>query len=208
MAYISQYSGEELDSSIAINDTQNTRLTLLETENANLNTQLEKIFPIGACYTTSTNTSPADYLGGTWTLIDKRFTPAILSSTTSGTYFTYNTTNCSALNQCYIRRFDHGLDIQISVTTDAAYADTALEVGTINYSAIGITRLPATTYIIGTSDAGNGFSNSTVNYSTGVITHQDCVTKTSGGSLTTSTALVYKFTVLIPMGYMDDTVCN
>ena len=36
------------------------------------------VYPVGSVYITSTNASPASYLGGTWELIDKEFKIAVL----------------------------------------------------------------------------------------------------------------------------------
>lgn len=43
MAYISQYSGQEIDANITINDNQNTRLTTIETNLANLNNTITTV---------------------------------------------------------------------------------------------------------------------------------------------------------------------
>ena len=66
--------------------TQNTEYAILTKKNF-----LDMMYPIGSCYTTSTNTDPSSFLGGTWDLIDKG-----LSSLTFEPEFTLNTTNCTA----------------------------------------------------------------------------------------------------------------
>ena len=60
MAYISQYSGEELDDAVtSINDL--------------LSTFIDTVYPIGSIYTSSKSTSPADLFGGTWIQIKDTF---------------------------------------------------------------------------------------------------------------------------------------
>ena len=165
---------------------------------------LDMIYPIGSCYTTSTNTNPSSTLGGTWELIDKQF----MGTTITSSGFTINTTNVTSLNHCYIARYSHTIEFSISLKLKVALADTSLELGTLNFSTIGISRFFASPYIVGNCDGGNGFSNAYITNTTGVLTHLDCVTKAANGSLAAENNLMYHFCVNIPDSYMLDSACD
>ena len=77
MAYISKYSGEEIDHSIEeqvnilnlISNLQN-EINVLKQDNSNM---LNKFYPIGSIYTSINATSPAVLFGGTWSQIKDTF---------------------------------------------------------------------------------------------------------------------------------------
>lgn len=95
MAYISKYSGMDLDNTVEVNEIQNNRLSDLEnnistvqsnitniqTDITNIQSDinlkaykselLNLIYPIGSIYENISNTNPGTFLGGTWSLIRK-----------------------------------------------------------------------------------------------------------------------------------------
>lgn len=165
--------------------------------------RLGGFFPIGSCYTTSTNTNPSTWLGGTWELIDKRFKGAVLSG---ATLFTINSTNISSLSSCYAVLSGNTIDMRISVVNAVAFSDTALQIGTINLSAIGVdTKFHITKYLTSCyCDAANAVTSFTVANSTGVVT----VTESAGNS--GSTGLTYHFHITASLKYttMLDNFCD
>ena len=94
MAYISKYSGEEIDHSIEeqvnilnlISNLQN-EINVLKQDNSNM---LNKFYPIGSIYTSINATSPAILFGGTWTQIKDTFL------LTAGNTYTAGSTGGSA----------------------------------------------------------------------------------------------------------------
>lgn len=110
---------------------------------------LDIVYPVGSCITMSSNTNPSSKLGGTWSLIDKKFKPSNRSSTTNGTYITYNSTNCTEIKACYVKNFDHILEVQFGLAYQVELADTSLVLATLNFANLGISQLNYSLYIIG-----------------------------------------------------------
>ena len=81
MGYLSSYSGQEIDEGISINNTQNDRLTVIETQLQSLN---NKIYPVGSIYISINSTSPASLFGGTWEQLKDRFLLSAGDSYTAG----------------------------------------------------------------------------------------------------------------------------
>lgn len=165
------------------------------------------IFPIGSCYTTSTNTNPSTILGGgTWELIDKQFKPW---NSNSSSIFTVNSTNCSLTN-IYISRASHSIRIRLQILPKVTLGDTTVELGTFNMASLGITNFWNTYYPIGNSDGGGGLTITSLTWDTGVMNHQDTVHRKGSETAITSTSynIVYDFVVVMPISHMLDSACN
>ena len=158
------------------NLTQNTEYAILTKKNF-----LDMMYPIGSCYTTSTNTNPSSFLGGTWNLIDKG-----LSSLSDAASFTLNTTNCSAAT-VYFMRAGHTVRLRISVTNKIAVNDTSVEFLTLDLSSIGVTSLNYQGYPIGRSDGGECIIEGQIT-SAGVLSAVDIVPVADGGTWTKETS--------------------
>ena len=169
---------------------------------------LDIVYPVGSCITMSSNTNPSSKLGGTWSLIDKKFKPSNRSSTTNGTYITYNSTNCTEIKACYVKNFDHILEVQFGLAYQVELADTSLVLATLNFANLGISQLNYSLYIIGQTDGGNGFSNAQVTYNTGVVTHLDRVTVKGSSNNLTASNIYFHMICTIPTAYMLDSYCN
>lgn len=169
--------------------------------------ELYKVFPVGSCYVMSTRTDPATILGGgTWELQHKSFTS---SATNGSSFFTVNSTNAT-FTSCYVKRNSSVIQIRLSIKPKVSFADTTVQIGTLNFDKIGLTGLNATQYILGSSDGGGGISEATLNYETGVLNHLDTVHRTGSGTAITSTEydIVYDFTINATQGSMLDSFCN
>lgn len=178
-----------------------TRCTNLETSNSN-NKMLNIAHPVGSVLITSTNTNPANTIGGTWQLIDKGF---ISSNTTNVNYFTAGANVVE--DSIWITRACQTMRIRLNVTINTEITDTTgITVGTFNYNNMGITRLPAN--IVGSvtySDGANCGISWYLNESTGVLNITDVFdlsTLTSGNS--------FCFDISFPLVYsqMLDSVCD
>ena len=231
MAYISDYAGTEIDAGIAINETQNTRLTNLETSSADMETLINNIntlnatqdsrisdlesttvksaellnliYPIGSVYTTSTNADPSSILGGTWTLTDKEFSYASFSV---ANVFTVNSTNLTSIAGTIIRN-NHFFTIYFTLTPKVAITDSTLQMGTLSLSSLGVSSLPSQ-YYSSTTDGGQASFVWQINAS-GVLSTVDVIVR---GSSTASLSTDYN-----PRGYcvvpvttsqMIDSACS
>lgn len=178
------------------NLTQNTEYPILTKKNI-----LDMMYPIGSCYTTSTNTNPSSFLGGTWNLIDKGL--SYLSDTPS---FTLNTTNCTEAT-VYFMRAGHTIRLRISVTNKAAVNDTTTEFLTLDLSSIGITSLNYQGYPVGRSDGGECIIEGSIT-SDGVFSVQDVVPAADGKTWAKETAAQFEWVTVVPISSMIDSACN
>ena len=183
-------------------DTTNTKITTNTNNISSFTTWKNSLYPVGSVYVTSTNKAPT--FGGTWTLIDKKFTPFNSYSTTNGTFFTINSTNTSA-HATYVMREDHILRIRSTITTKVAFNDNTFEMGTFDFADLGIGNLTYQTYTIGYSDGGNVMNILNIVNDTGVLNHYDIV---GADSLAASSKI--QFDVIVPIHYtqMVDAKCN
>lgn len=158
--------------------------------------------PIGSVVITATNSNPSSTFGGTWTLIDKGF---ISSNTTSTDYFVadQNVTE----NAVWVTRAGQTMRIRLNFTLNTDVVDTTgLTIGTFDYNAMGITRIPANfvssvTY----SDGANGGIAWSLNEVTGALVLTDVfdlATIPSGSS--------FGIDISFPLVYnqMLDSVCD
>lgn len=159
-----------------------------------------KLFDIGAIYITSTNTNPSEKLGGTWELIDKEFK----KEKGENTGFNFNTTNTKDGN-FYYTKSGHSINLEISYKNKVATGDAILEIGTIDFEALGITRLANRIYNCGYSDTGNSIIMFVIAPTNGVLQVVDIV-----GEASNSANNSYNFFTCetIPFNYMLDSACD
>lgn len=116
--------------------------------------------PIGSILITTTNTSPAATVGGTWELVDKGFAERMVyipsSSWTAGAAEFRSETNS------VLELADHTVSLRLSLENTAALSDTETVLGTLNLSKVGITELPYT--IVSDVTASDG-GQCTISYS-------------------------------------------
>lgn len=161
-------------------------------------------FPVGTVLIMSSNSAPD--LTGTWTLVDKMYSH--LHTSTLSNIFTRNTSNTSSASGL-LYRDGKSIHIRLSVTVSKAISETDVALGTLALANMGVQSGSNfyQQYIIGHSDAANGialayFTNA------GALSTYDCVTKTSGGSIASGTALYFEFTFIVPDIAMIDTACD
>ena len=182
-----------------ITSNKNNITTLTTWKNNYLNTY----FPVGSTYITSTNKAPT--FGGTWTLVDKEFTPSYTSSTTNGTLFTIDSTNTTS-HSTAIMREGHTLRIRCAFVNKVALTDSTLKIGTFKLADLGISgSLVHTVYVNGRSDGGNTMHQMQIAYDTGVLNHYDIV-----GADSVAAGQTIQFDITIPIRYnqMADAKCN
>lgn len=166
-------------------------------------------YSVGSVYVSTENVNPSAQFGGTWQLIDKEFASLHKYCDTPGQcteYFT-PTENMNLLNIMVLR---HGNTIRIRFYFNnlVMLADTAIPLGTLNFSALGlVSPLYYGLYNqLAGSDDGNGAAMLSMNYSTGIITSVDVVGKSS--TIAANSHLAYDFIYDVPMYKMKDEACD
>jgi len=171
----------------------------------NKNTFLDA-YPVGSVYISSTNTNPGTVHGGTWELIHKDYKSYVGNMASA---FTANSTNVSSADEVYVIRNGQTVRMRIKIVTAVALADSTIELGTINFSALGFTTSSLSfLYYLGASDAANGISMASINNTSGLMSAVDVITKTSGGTIASGSTLYYDFTFPIASGNMIDSFCD
>jgi len=143
-------------------------------EGNTVNNIMLKIYPVGSVYVTSTNESPASYLGGTWSLVGKEFSAKHGTSSTDGVLFSMNTTNTTAYT-CYYLRHGQTIRIRIGIKNAVALSDTSLDMGSLNFNALGISGLGFTQQCCSSCDGGNVVVLNQIAYDTGAIQVLDII---------------------------------
>lgn len=164
----------------------------------------DMLYPVGSVYVTSTNTNPADILGGTWSLTGKEFKNIV---TSGNDLFEANSSNVSSHTMNYVRS-GTSIRVVLSITTAVAIADTEVSLGTLNIAGLGANVIHySLNQYPGASDAGNCIPIFKLNYSTGALSVVDIIGQTSG-NIDSGKALVLDFTVPISYTTMLDDFCN
>ena len=170
------------------------------------------LFPIGSCYITSTNVNPSNYLGGTWTLIKKKFKYTWFNTISS--FFTVNTTNVSSTGSSVMIRNGETIRIRLNLVTSKALGDDTISFGQLKFDTLGINELEDTTYVSGYTDGGGGIAQCHIYYgekgsgSEGKIESLDVITKTSGGTIPSGSTLIIDFILVPQMEHMMDSECD
>lgn len=167
-------------------------------------------YPVGSVYVTSTNSAPT--VGGTWTLIDKEFTPTTATQISVGTGsskdFVLNSTNTTSMS-AWVSRHGHSITLSVNaITFKVAVSGTNLTLGTFNLSRLGASEATVSPIIMGWSDGAHAIVGMTINRTSGVLQSQDVVVRGTGTSIAAGSSAV--FTVELPCDYqyMTDSLCN
>lgn len=167
-------------------------------------------YPVGSVYITSTNSAPT--VGGTWTLIDKEFTPTTATQISVGTGssndFVLNSTNTTSMS-AWVSRHGHSIMLSVNaITFKVAVSGTNLTLGTFNLSNLGASEATVSPIIMGWSDGAHAIVGMTINRTSGVMQSQDVVVRGTGTSIAAGRSAV--FTVELPCDYqyMTDSLCN
>jgi hypothetical protein len=167
--------------------------------------KIDNNHPIGSVYITSTNTSPASYLGGTWTLITKEFTNTEVSNAV-----TWNATNVvSGSGAAVFLMRGNRITFRIRFTNKVAITSSTLAIGTINVSKLGITGIYYEQFL-GGDDTANASVLFDINTSNGVASLRSLAN--IGGTISASTATSPTITacgeLLFNQSAMVDSACD
>lgn len=113
--------------------------------------------------------NPALYYGGEWSLIDKMFYNAYRNGVEDEEY-TRNSTNCTDVTEFYWLRSGHTISIAIRFTNKVQIAGTNLEMFTIDYKALGTTRIYRIYRTTSWSDLAGCLAFCSLHHTTGVFT--------------------------------------
>ena len=160
---------------------------------------LDDIYPVNSVYISSTNTNPSTFLGGSWELIDKEFSP----TTSSNTGFTASSDITT--NSIKWSRSGHSLDFEFTFTSSAALTDEATTLGTLDYSVMGVERLNHTLRVVGSSDGANSMFILYINPTTGEVQSIDSIGETTVAAGNSCYAF---FSMNINPDFMLDSACN
>lgn len=168
--------------------------------------------PVGSVVITDTNSNPSASFGGTWTLIDKEFTPTTATQISVGTGssndFVLNSTNTTSMS-AWVSRHGHSIMLSVNaITFKVAVSGTNLTLGTFNLSNLGASAATVSPIIMGWSDGAHAIVGMTINRTSGVMQSQDVVVRGTGTSIAAGSSAV--FTVELPCDYqyMTDSLCN
>lgn len=158
---------------------------------------------IGDIIITSTNEDPSGRLGGTWELIDKDFIEI------AGNFKEWFTPSNVTVNNLYVVRSKHSMKIRLDFTNKVALSDSTATLGVLDFKALGITDIGMSyNGSIAVTDGGNGIIETNLNYSTGVLTSADVVTKTSGGQIAADSSINYLIDINVRHYEMLDEACD
>lgn len=163
-------------------------------------------YPVGSVVITDTNTNPSASFGGTWSLIDKQFTPT--QATNINTAFTPYSTNTTSADM-YCVREGHTITISCaSLVNKVALSNTNLRLGDFNLSALGATEFGFTPQFVGLADGANALILMDLNRTSGRLESQNVVIRGSGTSVAANSTTM--FTIVITCDYtkMTDSLCN
>ncbi len=163
-------------------------------------------YPVGSVVITDTNTNPSADFGGTWSLIDKQFTPT--QATNINNHFTVYSTNTTSADM-YVVREGHTVTISCaSLVNKVALSNSDLRLGDFSLSSIGASEFGFTPQFVGLCDSANALILLELNRSSGRLTSKNVVIRGTGTSVAASNTTM--FTIVITCDYtkMTDSLCN
>ena len=163
---------------------------------------LNAFFPIGSAYVTNTNKAPS--FGGTWTLTNKQYAYKYL---TSG-FVSFNTDNVTAGSTYAVIQGDC-INLRIDFKPLTAWDDSSVEIGTIDYAAIGISSGGnVTEHALALSDGGQGYAYVTLHPSTGVLTCIDTMGVDGSDTILANQTYILHLKLNIQETQKDSAFCD
>lgn len=163
------------------------------------------LFPVDSVYHTSINENPSDYLGGTWTLINRFLHPT--RSSDVGAFFTQDTSAVSSVSAGAMIRQGNAIRVKLNLVLAENLTDTSATLGTLGFEYLGISSIGYTQFIVGVSDGGNGLVMCNID-NDGVITSVDVVPKVDNNSIASGQTLYLDFTIIPSQDYLLDEKCD
>lgn len=170
----------------------------------NLNNNFDSVNPVGSILITSTNTNPSSELGGSWELIDKEFIP-LGTYKLDSEYITINSTNVAS-SYFGFTRAGHTITFQMQYTNLVELNDNTIELGTINFEKVGITRFMQSVLFMGSSDGANATILQYIHATSGVISSREVIG--GDGVVSSNNPCHLTITITLPSSYMLDSACD
>ena len=160
-------------------------------------------YPVGSVIITSTNSNPSSSYEGSWSLIDKELAP-IHDNFSNVSTNCFTPKNLSSYNFMYAMAGHSGF-IVLYFTPSRDMNDDTLVWGTVNWDALGVTRIAHSIRVCGWSDGGNSMFMSSLIYDTGEIQTPDIIpeSKIAAGQTCWVT-----FNFVFKHDWMIDSKCN
>lgn len=163
----------------------------------------QHFYPKNSIFITQTNQNPSSFLKGEWELIRKEFIPKTVTDA-----ITFNATNTTS-GSSVIEIYPGSINIRASWMPKVAYADSTLEVGTINLSKIGLTK----NFLVSEVGVGDALNSAFLLYinGSGVIQAVQVVPATNATSIAASSSsyiYVNSFMMFRNPDDMLDSFCN
>lgn len=163
---------------------------------------VDKTYPVGSVYVTSTNTNPASILGkGTWTLVDKGFksysvfTPSMFTAGTN-----------VVVDSAYLGRGANTIRIRLALAVNTTLSDTGMSLGSLKWDVVGITGLHAALIEhLAFRDGANGGIVYSVFQESGEIQQLDVL---DVDSIASGSTFFLDFTFVVGYDRMLDSVCD
>ena len=157
--------------------------------------------PVGSVFITNTNTNPSTLLGcGSWTLIDKEFTPSSGSSTDL-----FAAAELVENGGTYVVRGGHTIRIRQLVTPYVALDDTDFVLGSFIWTQMGVNNIAADIIDkVAYADGANGGIVCYVSRESGVLTSRDIF----DAAATTDKKFYLELVIVVDHTRMIDTFCN
>jgi phage minor structural protein len=166
---------------------------------------LDTAYPMGSCYTTSSNTNPQEWLGGSWTLMHKRFKSQWIT-----TGFTYDTTNTQ--NGAFAASLNgNTIEFRFMWQNKVAISDTQATIGTLDVASVGINTGEHGVYAVGFADALNAIGMFYLDIPNGgdkTLVSYDWVTRAASYPTTTGADCRLNFTINVRLNQMLDSFCD
>lgn len=164
-------------------------------------TLLDLLYPVGSVYISSTNTNPSGTLGGTWSLIHKRFAYKVVEDP-----ITFNATNTQSGDSVAVINGEQ-IELRIAFAPKVELNDTSIAIGQLNLDQVGLSGKYGE-YTSFLADGGNGIAIMYVS-NTGAISTQEVITKTSGGTIPASTSTGQaRVSLMFAQTSMLDSFCD
>ena len=164
---------------------------------------------IGEIIITSSNINPENHLGGTWELVKKEFSEYAKSHTIGSANCPFTKNSNVTNGELYVIRNGQNIRIRLDIVNAVALTDSAIEIGTFNWNALGITGTYASIIgMVGSSDGGNAIVQYEIHNTSGLMKTIEVIPKTDGGSVAIGSSIYFPFDITIDSDHMLDEACD
>lgn len=169
-------------------------------------TSMNTAFPVGSVMITPTHTNPEATHGGTWKLFDKKYRRATYSTEENDNLFSPGT-HCSDVSIDFVTD-NNEIIVVGSYVLNIDWKEVDLNVGTINFAALGCSQVTMVPNIFASANAANGIGYLTLNSVTGALNCVRFFPDKDGEVLPAGTRLFVSARLPVHWSWMNDEFCN